>query len=61
MKEAHLYIREDLHQEDYAVACAFCHHRCRIRPSKRGHSVFFCLRQVSSAELGPLHDAGRGE
>lgn len=36
MKEARLYIREDLHQEDSAVVCALCHHRCRIRSGRRG-------------------------
>jgi pyruvate formate lyase activating enzyme len=36
MKEARLYIREDLHQEDQAVVCALCHHRCRIRSGRRG-------------------------
>ncbi len=36
MKEACLYIREDLHQEDQSVVCALCHHRCRIRPGRRG-------------------------
>lgn len=39
MKEARLYIREDLRhedQEDQEVACALCHHRCRIRSGRRG-------------------------
>jgi len=71
MKEARLYIREDLRQEDYAVVCVLCHHRCRIRPGKRGRCGVeenqegilssSCLRQVSSAKRGPLHDAGKAE
>ena len=32
MKEARLYTQA----EERAVACALCHHRCRIRPGKRG-------------------------
>ncbi|WPD22591.1 MAG: AmmeMemoRadiSam system radical SAM enzyme [Candidatus Electrothrix scaldis] len=32
MKEARLYNRE----EDLTVSCALCHHRCRIKPGRRG-------------------------
>ncbi|MCI5124791.1 MAG: hypothetical protein D3925_10010 [Candidatus Electrothrix sp. AR5] len=70
MKEVGLYTREDLHQEDQAVACTLCHHRCRIRPSKRGRCEVRENQEVLDTvrllrELGvwqfPLHDAGSAE
>lgn len=36
MKEARLYIRENLREDNQAVICALCRHRCRINPGKRG-------------------------